>query len=595
MTPETNRANLQVDNRQYWLFKLLPFLVWLRRYRRDDLPGDLVAGLTVATMLIPQSMAYALLAGVPPIVGLYTGIFPVLVYGLMGSTRMLTFGPTAITSVMILGSISGVAEPETAGFIKLSLTLALALGGVYLLMGLLRLGFIVNLLGQAVLEGYVNAAALIIVISQVKTLFGIDVPRSSYPAQTLLDTILNIGETHLPTLLLGGLCIVVVLLFSYRLDGLLARFRLNQTLRLALVRSGAMAAVLCGTVIVALLELNNEGISIIGDIPAGFPPIALGPYDFSEWQAILTGAVAIAFVGFMEDISTAKSLMRERKEKVDANQELIAMGAGNIASALTGGMAATTSISRSAVNYAAGANTGLSSIIAACVVGLTVSFFTPVFFYLPNTALAAIILTSVVKLFNVQSIRRLYTYSRLDTLPFFVTFLATFFINIPIGIASGIVVSLMAYLFRTSRPEIEHLGRIGYTEHYRDLSQNEDAHPIPGVRIIRIDESLYFANAQFLDRYLRNAIAESLDTEHLILVGDAMNWLDASALQILEDLIHDFERVGVHLYLTQLNPKVWGRLIVSGFVQRVGTHHFYQHTHEAVQATGMLLDDELPI
>ena len=233
--------------------------------------------------------------------------------------------------------------------------------------------------------------------------------------------------------------------------------------------------------------------------------------------------------------------------------------------------------------------------IAAIIVGLTVSFFTPIFFYLPNAALAAIILTSVIKLFNIQSLRQLWKYSKLDTIPFFVTFIMTFFVSIPIGIISGIVASLLTYLARTIRPEIEHLGRMDYSEHYRDMVQYKHAQSIPTLMIIRIDESLYFANAQYLDQYLRNHLAESSDVEYLIIVGDAMNWLDASALQILEELVHDLDRIGVTVYFSQLNLKVWGRIRKIGFMERVGEHRFFHRTHEAVKATGALLDDELPI
>ena len=590
-----NRQQLQTDlNRVGWV-KYLPFLRWLRQYQRADFPGDFIAGLTVATMLIPQSMAYALLAGLPPIVGLYTGILPVLVYGLLGSTRILSLGPTAITSVMVLSSIGHLSEPGSAAYFTLSLTLALSLGIVYLLMGLLRLGFVVNLLSESVLQGYVNAAALIIVISQIQNLLGIHVPRSALPAEILLQIILSIGKIHLPTVLLACICMGIILLFNFRLEKWLARFRLNQMLKIAIVRSGSLVSVLVGILIVAGLRLDTQGISIIGKIPAGLPPIQFGPYDFSDLQAIFTGAFAIAFVGFMEGISTAKSLMSQRRQTIDANQELIAMGAANIAGAISGGFSSTISISRSAVNYAAGANTSLSSIIAAGMVALVVSLFTPFFYYLPNATLAAIILTSVFKLFDVHSLRQLWKYSKLDTIPFFVTFLITFFVSIPLGIAGGILFSLVSYFVRTSRPEIEELGRLDYTEYYRDKLQYKEAQSIPGVLIIRIDESLYFANAQYLDKYLRNIIATSPDIHWLILVGDAINWLDASALQILETLIHDLEQVGVTVFMTEFNLKVWGRVGKVGFIERVEANRFFHTTHEAVKATGTLLDDELPI
>jgi SulP family sulfate permease len=589
------RRQLKTDNQHHWLIKHLPFISWLRAYRVLDLPHDIVAGLTVATMLIPQSMAYALLAGLPPVIGLYTGVLPVLVYGLLSSTRSLTFGPTAITSVMVLGSISSIAAPNTPEFFQQSLTLALLLGIVYLIMGLLRLGFVVNYLSRAVLEGYVKAAALIIAISQINSLLGIAVPRSANPAEVLLQTILRIGELHIPTLLLGLSCILSILFFSNQIDPLLKPIIKSANIRLVIARSGSFITVILATLIVAIFHLDTVGINIIGEIPKGFPELSIQTYDFTYWQTLLPGALAIAFVGFMEGISTAQSLTDKRQEKPDANQELLAMGAANIAGVVSGGLASTTSISRSAVNHAAGAKTGLSSVIAACIVGLTVAFFTPIFYYLPSATLAAIILTSVLKLIDTDLLRHLWQYSRLDTIPFFVTFFVTFFISIPLGIASGIAFSVLSYLIRTSRPEVEVLGRVNYTEHYRDISQFPEALPIPRVLIIRIDESLYFANAQYLDRYLRNTIAASEDIDYLILVCDAMNWLDANALQILEQLIQDLQRVDVTVYITQVNVKVHLRIKRAGFLDRVGTERFFDRTHDAVLATGTLLDDELPI
>lgn len=595
MASSENREKLHTDlNRVGWS-KYFPFLHWLRHYQASDFPGDLIAGLTLATMLIPQSMAYALLAGLPPIVGLYTGILPVLIYGLLGSTLILTLGPTAITSVMILSSIGHLAEPGSETYFTLSLTLALSLGIVYLLMGLLRLGFIVNLLSESVLQGYVNAAALIITISQIQNLLGISIPRSPYPAETLRYLLLSIGEIHLPTVILSCICISIILLFNFRLGKWLSPLKLNPLLETAIVRCGALVSVFVGILIINVLHLENQGVKIIGDIPAGLPPIQLGPYDFTEWQALFMGAIAIAFVGFMEGVSTAKSLMSQGRQTLDANQELIAMGAANIAGAISGGLSSTTSISRSAVNYAAGANTGLSSIIAAGMVALVVSLFTSVFYFLPNAALGAIIMTSVIKLFDVRSLRQQWKYSKLDTIPFFITFFMTFFVSIPVGIAGGILFSLVSYFVRTSRPEIEELGRIDYTQYYRDKLQHKEAHAVPGVLIIRVDESLYFANAQYLDKYLRNIIATSPDVHWLILVGDAINWLDASALQILENLIYDFDQVGVKVLLTELNLKVWGRLSKSGFMQRVGIERFFHNTHDAVKITGALYDDDLPI
>lgn len=577
------------------LTQYLPFTKWMRHYRRDDLPGDLIAGITIATMLIPQTMAYALLAGLPPIVGLYSGILPVLVYGLMTSSRVLTLGPTAITSVMILDTIGPLAEQGSGAYLAFSLTLTLCLGIVFLLMGLLRLGFIVNLLSQPVLAGYVNAAALIIIFSQIQNITGISVERTSRGHELLFLPLQQLNELNWMTFIIGVASIALLLYFRGPLENQLQRFSLPEILIFTITRSGPLLAIIITTVFVYSFRLNETaGVRIIGDIPTGFPVLGFGPLDFSEIGLILPGAIAIAFVGFMEAISTAKSLTAKDRHPLDPNQELVAMGVANFASVASGGLATTTSISRSAVNYAAGANTGLSSVIAAVFVGLAVTFFTPLFFYLPQATLAAIIVIGVINLVDSHAVMRFRNYSKGEPIPFIVTFLGAFFLGIEVGIAAGIFFSGAVQLYRTSRPPIIRLQRVWNAESYAD-AVHYDTQPIPKVLIMRIDASLYFANAQYLDRFLNNAIAEFDDTEYLILVCSAINTLDGSAIEILVDLIDDFEKGGVQVYIAEMKDRVRKRVDRVAFSERIGQHRFFTTTHEAVLATGQLDEYEMPI
>lgn len=573
----------------------LTFLRWLRYYKRADLPGDLIAGLTIATMLIPQTMAYALLAGLPPIVGLYSGILPVLVYGLLTSSRVLTLGPTAITSVMILDSIGPLAEQGAAAYVTFSLTLALCLGVVFLLMGVLRLGFIVNLLSQPVLAGYVNAAALIIIFSQIQNITGISTERTSRGHELLLLPLQQFNELNLTTLAIGLTSLGLLAYFRGPLEAQLRWLKWPEMLVFIVTRSGPLIAIIITTLFVYSLQLNERaGVRIIGDIPSGFPPLGLGPFDFSEITMILPGAIAIAFVGFMEAISTAKSLTAKDRHPLDPNQELIAMGAANIAGAVSGGMAGTTSISRSAVNYAAGAKTGLSSVIAAVFVGLAVTFFTPLFFYLPQATLAAIIMIGVANLVDSRAVGRFSRYSKGEPIPFIVTFLGAFFLGIEAGIAAGIFFSGAVQLYRTSRPPIVRLERVWNTESYAD-AKRYDTQPIKRVLIMRVDASLYFANAQYLDRFLNEAIATFDDTQYLILTCSAINTLDGSAIEILVDLTHDFEKRDVQVYFAEMKDRVRERVDRVNFSDRVGRPRFFATTHEAVLATGCLDDYEMPI
>lgn len=572
----------------------IPVLNWLFNYRRADLTGDVIAGLTVAVMLVPQSLAYALLAGLPPITGLYASIIPVMIYGLLGSARVLTLGPTAITSVMTLGTIGAIAVSTGTDLSTLALTLALFLGLVYLLMGILRLGFIVNLLGRPVLVGYVNAAAIIIGISQLQHLFGISFERSSYPHIILWRTLQNLSQTNIITLIIGLCGIALLLFFRYPLNSILKRLSLPELVRFTITRSGALVLVMLSIMLVYTFDLNTTAdVAIIGTIPSGFPELTIG-FDFTHWQALLLGAVAIAFVGFMEDISTAKSLMTGREQKLSPNQELIAMGAANIGAALTGGMPVTTSISRSAVNHAVGARTGLSSIIAGGILAITVMFLTRFFYYLPRATLAAIIITTVIKLIDLKTMQQLWRYSRSETGVMLVTILSVFLFSIEIGILIGIVLSIAIYVYRSSRTPIIELGRDGYSEFYTDI-QSDRAIPIPDVLILRIDESLYFANSQYLDRYLRNIVSERRDVKYLILVCSAVNTLDTSSIQILEELTGDFHESGIEILISEMRSRAYSRLNAGELRDLIGKERFFNTTHEAVASTGRLLDDELPI
>ncbi len=568
-------------------------LSWLTAYPKRYLPGDVIAGFTVATMLVPQSMAYALLAGVSPEVGLYASILPLLVYGLLGSSRILTFGPTAITSVLILGSISQIAEQDSAEYVTLALTLALLTGLIFLLMAVLRLGFLATLLSQPVLVGYVNAAALIIILSQIPNLLGFTVPRHSQAYAQVAEIVQYLGATDLATLIVSGMSVSLLFYFKTRLPQQLAPLRLHRHLKFAVSRSGSLLVVFLGIVAVYVFQLDQD-VRVVGDIPRGLPPFTLGDYNFEHLDVLLLGAVAIAFVGFMEAISTAQSLVHPQEQTLEPNQELVAMGLANLAAAVSGGMPATTSISRSAVNKEAGANTGLSSIIAAGILAVVVVFLTPIFYYLPNAALASIILVSVINLLDFQSIRQLWRYDRLETLPLIVTVIIVILFGIVEGILSGVLATIAIYFWQTAHPHIAELGRIEYSEYYRDTMHHETMR-LPGILIVRIDESLYFANARYLELQLGKLVAQQSAVDTLILACGAVNRIDASALQILAVLIADFEQAGIEVYLAELKEDMLTQLRRVHFVQTVGENRFFTSVHDAVKHTKRLPDEHLPI
>ena len=564
------------------------------QYNRADAISDLIAGLTVAVMLVPQSMAYALLAGLPAITGLYASFLPVIVYGLLGSSRILTLGPTAITSVMTLAIISSIEGATPADYVMLAGMLSLLLGGVYLLMGVLRLGFIVNLLSRPVLLGYVNAAALIILISQLQHLFGVDVGSSAQPGMVLWETITALPSANGVTCLISAVSVGVLLFFRHTLPRLLENVRWPETLRLAITRSGPLVLTLGMTFGIYVLQLDGRaGVETVGVVPAGLPSFTL-PTAWDHWRALLPGATAIAFVGFMEGISTAKSLLSQRQQTLRPNRELIAMGAANIASTFTGGLPVTTSISRSAVNHAAGARSGFSSVVAGLALGGTLLFLAPAFVYLPRAVLASIIAVTVVNLFDVRALVDMWGYTRTETLVSLVTLGGVLVVGIETGILVGIGLMVALHLFRTTRLRVTELGRIDYTDRYDEI-RHPDALAVPEVLIMRIDESLYFANAQSFDTTIRNALAERPKTRHLVLVFNPVNSLDATAVQLLRELVVESQELGVEIYIVGVKGRAFNRLRESHFLDLLGRAHLFDTTHAAVTATGRLIDEQLPI
>ena len=361
------------------LGKQLPAWHWLHHYPREYLVGDLLAGFIVAVMLVPQGMAYAMLAGLPPEVGLYASILPLILYGFLGSSRTLAVGPVAIVSLLVASGIAPLAEAGTETFLQLALTLALLVGVIQAVMGLVRLGFLVNFLSHPVLAGFTSAAALVIGFSQLKHLLGISMPRLEF-IELLRYAMTHLAETNFMTLAIGSGGILVLLYFKMGLGQQLAHWKIAPQWILPMTKSAPLVIVVLGTLLVWGLRLDQRfGLAIVGDVPAGLPSLTVPSFSMAQWQQLLPTALVISFVGYMESIAVAKSLASKRRQKVAANQELVALGAANLGAMLTGGYPVTGGFSRSVVNYDAGANSGLASIITAVLIGVTVIFFTPVF------------------------------------------------------------------------------------------------------------------------------------------------------------------------------------------------------------------------
>jgi len=591
MTPKSNPQHLpnMITNHPKSGFNFLdklsqyfPIVTWGMEYQRAYFLGDMTAGIIVASLLIPQGMAYAMLAGLPPQVGLYASIVPQIIYAFLGTSRMLSVAPVAVDSLMVAATVSVLAKENTPEYLGLALTLALLVGVMEILMGFFRLGFLVNFLSQAVISGFISAAAIIIGCSQVKHLFGLQIPQTESFLQLLGYLGEKIGTTNWITLGLGVASLAVLLYFKHGLGKQLKNWGLQEETIAPITKSGPLVVVAGSTLLVWLLHLDKiAAVKIVGDIPKGLPPLSFPLIDQNTLQSLLPAALAISFVGFMEAFAVGKFLASKKRQKVEANQELIALGAANFSAAFTGGYPITGGLSRSVVNFSAGANTGLASIITAIIIAVTVMFFTPLFYFLPQTSLAAIILVAVANLLDFATLKRLWGYDKTDAIAWVAAFIAVLLTSVEKGIMMGAAISLLLHLWRTSKPHIAIVGRVGETEHFRNVRRHE-VKTCPHVLAVRVDESLYFVNAKYLQDYILKYLANHPDVKHLVLVCSAVNMIDGSALETLQSLITDLNPMGVEFYLSEVKGPVLDKLEKVGFVAALGRERIFLSTDMAM-------------
>jgi SulP family sulfate permease len=548
--------------------QLLPILSWGPAYQRRDLRSDLAAGVTVAAMLVPQAMAYALLAGLPPEIGLYAATVPVLVYAVFGTSRQLAVGPVAIVSLLTASALAPLVEQGTTGYLSAAALLALLVGIVHVVLGAGRLGFLVNFLSHSVLVGFTAAAAVIIGFSQAKNLLGISVERTDHFHETVGEVVANLGGVNWPTVAVGAAALV-------------ALFGLKRVVpRLP----AALTVVAASILAVELFDLRGHGVAVVGDIPDTLPAFGLPDFDGSLVGSLLPAAAVITLVGFMESIAVAKVYARRHRYDVDPNRELVGLGAANVASGLFGGYPVTGGFSRTAVNDTAGARTPLASIVTAVLVLVTIAFFTPLLSSLPAAALGAIIVVAVVGLVDVKEMRHIARVKRSDLIGLGVAFVATLALGIEIGIAVAVVASMLVVFARMSTPHTAQLGRIAGTTSYRNLDRFPEAETIEGVRVVRIDAAVSFVNAQFVKQLLTNE-ADRLEAEPRVLVLDAsgVNDLDATGADVMNELVTDLDRRGVELHLADVKGPVRDVLRRAGIWERMAAR-IHATTNDAVEA-----------
>lgn len=565
------------------LSRFVPILGWLPAYRREDLPGDLLAGIIVTIMLVPQGMAYAMLADLPPQVGLYAAILPLAVYSLFGTSRTLAVGPVAVVSLMVASAAGTVALPGTPEHLGAALVLALLSGLLLLAMGAARLGFLTNFLSHPVLAGFITAAAILIGLSQVRHIVGVPLSGSRLD-EIAWQVIQRFGEINWVTLSLGIGAIALMLWMRGPMGRLLGRAGLPQGAVTVATKTGPLAAVVVTSLLVWGLALDETaGVRIVGAIPTGLPGLSLPPVDVDLWRDLAVAAALIGIVGFLESVSVAKSLAAKRRQKVDPDQELIGLGAANVTAAFSGGYPVTGGFSRSIVNFSAGANTPLAGILTAALIAVVVSFFTPVMYYLPNATLAAIILVAVAGLIEIGVVKEIWRYNKADGVSLAATFLVVLAFGIEAGIVTGVVLSLVLFLWRTSRPHMAIVGRVPGSEHYRNVERH-DVITSPRVLAVRVDESLYFPNAAYLENRLLAMVAERPEIDHLVLICSAVNVIDASALETLEGLIDRLGDAGVTLHLAEVKGPVMDALERVEFLKHLGDGRVFLSTQDALRA-----------
>ena len=547
---------------------LIPMLDWIRKYSLSDAKGDLSAGLTVGVMLIPQGMAYSMIAGLPPIYGLYAATIPIIIYSILGTSRQLAVGPVAMVSLLTAASVGILAEGGTELYIQLAITLALMVGVIQFLLGVSRLGFLVNFLSHPVISGFTSAAALIIGLSQLKHLLGVDIPRSHHVHEIILNAFHQIGSIHWITLAIGVGGIILI-------KGVK---RINKAI------PGPLMAVFFGILAVYFMGLHESGVKIVGEVPSGLPSFGLPVIDMGSLRSLLPAALAISLVSFMESIAVAKAIQSKHKNyKVIPNQELIALGASNIGGAFFQSFPVTGGFSRTAVNDQAGARTGMAGIIAAILIILTLLFFTEYFFYLPNAILASVIMVAVFGLIDIGEVKHLWQSNKSDFWMLVITFFATLILGIELGIGVGVLLSLALIIYRTSMPHVAVLGRVPDTNIYRNIDRYDEVNAIADTLILRFDAQLYFANTNYFKEIIEELVLEKgAALKHIIISADSMNGLDSSAVHVLEEVIEEQKNSGRIIYFAGVKGPVRDAMKRGHLTSKIGESNFFLDVQHAV-------------
>ncbi len=551
---------------------VIPILNWFPKYDKKWLKGDIGAGLTVGVMLIPQGMAYASIAGLPAVYGLYASIVPILIYAIFGTSRQLAVGPVAMVSLLTataIGSFQGISLEQ---YIAYAIVLAFMVGTIQFLLGVFRLGFLVNFLSHPVVSGFTSAAALIIGLSQLKHLLGVDIPRSHHVHEIVLNAINNINEINWNALVIGIVGIIIIVISK----------KVSKSL------PGQLLAVVFGILIVSLFDLGEgqKAVNIVKDIPSSLLGFIIAVFDIDIIELLIPMALTIALISFMESIAVAKAIQSKHRDyKVEANQELISLGLANVFGSFFQSYPTTGGFSRTAVNDQAGAKSGLASIISAVLIIITLLFLTPYFYNLPKSILASVIMVAVFGLIDYQEAIHLFKSNKTDFWTLIVTFIATLMLGIEIGIGIGVVLSLAMVLFKTTNPHTAQLAKVPNSHFYRNIKRFDNLEMDDEILIYRFDAQLFFANINYFKDKLYDYESRKGDNLKVLIVdGESINNVDSTALHALEEIQEDFHSRGIEVFYTGIKGPVRDNMIRSGFVDKVNEDHFFMSIQEAVDS-----------
>ena len=569
-------------NEANMLKQYVPMLSWMKLYDRETFSSDLIAALVVTIMLIPQSLAYALLAGLPAQVGLYASILPLIAYMIFGTSRALAVGPVAVASLMTAAAVGQLAAKGSPEYLGAAIALAFISGLMLLAMGFLRLGFLANFLSHPVISGFITASGIIIAASQVKHILG--VKSSGDNLIEILHTLWeSIGSINFATLLIGIPALIFLFWVRKGFKPFLEKtFKLSSKNAALLAKTGPVIAVIVFTSLAAIFALDQTaGVAIVGDVPRGLPTPTLPPFNLEMWKLIAIPALLISVVGYVETISVAQTLAAKRRQRVDPDQELIALGASNIASSISGGFPVTGGFSRSVVNFDAGAQTPLAGAMTAIGIALVALFLTPLIYFLPNAVLGATIIVAVLSLIDIQAIKHTWSYSKYDFAAMIATIIVTLLRGVEMGIIVGVSLSIFLHLMRTARPHVAIVGQVPGTEHFRNVKRHAVV-TTPEIVTLRVDESLYFPNARFLEDTVNAQVASNSELKHVVLQCTAINAIDASALESLEAINLRLKDAGILLHLTEVKGPVMDGLKRSHLLHDL-TGEVFLTQYQAIQ------------